>query len=794
MIRNYILIHFRALYKKPLLSLINVIGLAIGISACLLCYLHIEHELSYDQFNTKANRIYRLVTGDMESGEGWVKVSAPIPPKLAADIPEIESFTRLGRVTYNPKITVRYEENVFNEDYFYMADPAILDIFDIPLIIGDKKQVLADPNSVIISETVSERLFGEEDPLGKLIEVGSEHNFQVSGVFSNIPGNSHISFDYLISFENLVKMLPGTSLTSNWGQFNYFAYVLLIDSDVEEVAEDKIATTIVQLDGENQMKLEDINLQPLSDIHFQDNRGNVKQSYDSKYLYIYSAVAIAILVISIINFINLTIAGSTKRIKEVGVRKAVGARRDQLVLQYISESFLVALIALIMAIFLANFILLPTTNQVLQSHIVLDFSSPILITYTLMTLFLISLSSGFYIAVFVTSFKPTQALKGTLKIGSKGSLFKNLLLGTQFLISLVLILSSIFIYQQLNLLKDQDLGINPDQVINIALYNQEAKQKANLLKSEIKRLPWVLNATNTRFIAGQSTWNQTVWWEGQEESENMAVILADQDFLSTLDLELIEGEQQVIESELSEGEMRYILNESAREHIGWQTALGKSFQVFGKKSVAPVAGVVGDYNYRSLHNNIAPVVIAIYGAMAPGQLMVKTSSTDYQSTLKELEGIFTSVVPNTPFEYHFLDDEFQRLYEAENRTGKIIGFLTFIAIILALLGLYGLVSFAVQERTKEMAIRKVLGVTLPNVLQLLTKGYIKLLIIANIIAVPLVWYIIDMWLNNFSYRIDLEALMFIVGSALVWLFVIITVSINVYQVSKIDPVDGLRYE
>lgn len=472
----------------------------------------------------------------------------------------------------------------------------------------------------------------------------------------------------------------------------------------------------------------------------------------------------------------------------------VGARRSQLIIQYISESFLVALLALITGILLVSLIFLPVANQVLQSNIILDFYSPKLFTYILFMLVLISLSSGFYIAVFITSFKPVQALKGTLKIGSKGSVFKNLLLGTQFLISLVLILSSIFIYRQLNLLRSQDLGLNPNQVINIALYNQEAKQNARLLKSEIKRLPWVLNATNTRFIAGKANWHQTTWWEGQEESESMSIILADQDFLSTLGLEILEGDQQVIESEPSEGEVRYILNQSARTHIGWQTAVGKSFQVFGKKSIAPVTGVVEDFNYLSLHHNVEPVVIAVYNEIAPGQLMVKTSNTNYQSALKELESIFTSIVSNTPFEYHFLDDEFQRLYEAENRTGKIIGFLTVIAIILALLGLYGLVSFAVQERTKEMAIRKVLGVSLPNVLQLLTKGYIGLLVIANILAVPMVWFILNNWLNNFSYKINLEASFFVVGSVLVWLFVMITVSINVYQVSKIDPVEGLRYE
>lgn len=351
-----------------------------------------------------------------------------------------------------------------------------------------------------------------------------------------------------------------------------------------------------------------------------------------------------------------------------------------------------------------------------------------------------------------------------------------------------------FIYQQLGYLQVKDLGLNPEQVVNISLYNKAAKENAGLLKRQLERLPWIEASTATRFTAGSANWHQTAWWEGQEEAESMSVILADEGFIKTLNLITIEGDDKLLESIPEEEEVRYILNEAARDHIGWETAVGKSFYIFGEKSMSPIAGVVKNFNYQSLHKEIDPVVIAVYNKIQPGQLMVKVATDDYQTALTEIGEIFTATVPNTPFEYYFLDDQFQELYQAEYRTKQVVGFITVIAMLLALLGLYGLVSFAVQERTKEMAIRKVLGVTLPSVLSLLSSGYLKLLLLANILAIPVVWYTIDNWLNNFSYRIELSLIMFITGSALVWLFVIITVSFNVYQVSKIDPVHGLRYE
>lgn len=796
MLRNYFLIHIRLLLKKPVLAGINLFGLSIGIGICLLSYLHVQSELSFDKYNKNSQRIYRLVNGDVANGDGWVKISAPIPPILADQIPEIELYTRLARVTYNAKITVQHEQDVFNESNFYMADPDYLKIFDLPLIKGQPESALADINSVIISDKISEKIFKDENPLGKTIELGGLHLFQVTGVFEDQSMRSHVSIDYLVSFQNLERLLPGTSLSSNWGQFNYFAYVMLTNENqqIEQVAESKIATTVISLDGDDEMNLGELNLQPLLDIHFTSNRGNAKQAYDPKYLLVYSAVALAILIISIINFINLTVAGSTKRIKEVGVRKVVGARRGQLILQYISESFITTIMALFIALLFTNYLLLPAANNILQSDITLNLFQPGLVIVLIVMTIIISLLAGFYIAFFVTGFQPSKALKGTINVGGRGYLFKNILLGAQFTISLVLILCSAFIYKQLGYLQVKDIGLNPEQVINISLYNKAAKENAGLLKRQFEQLSWVKASTATRFTAGSANWHQTAWWEGQQEDVSMSVILADEHFVKALNLLTVEGDNKFLESRPKEGEVRYILNEAARDYIGWETAVGKSFHIFGEKSISPIAGVVKDFNYQSLHKKIEPVVIAIYNKIQPGQLMVKISTDDYQIALAEMEDIFTSTVPNTPFEYHFLDDQFQELYQAEHRTKQVVGFITLIAMLLALLGLYGLVSYAVQERTKEMAIRKVLGVTLPSVLTLLSAGYFKLLILANLIAIPVVWYTIDGWLTNFSYRINLSPLLFISGSALVWFFVLLTVSINVYQVSKLDPVSGLRYE
>ncbi len=765
--------------------------MSIGIAACLLCNLHINYELSYDQYHSNSDNIYRLVTGDVKGNNGWVRVSSPMPPALQRNVPEIEKYTRLTNITRDPQVTVEHDSKIFSESKFFLADPDILQIFDINLIRGQKSEVLTDLNSVILSSSSAKKYFGNEDPIGKTIKVDSQYDFQVTGVFEDIPFNSHFDFDFLISFQNLERVLSGTSLTGNWGQFNYFAYLQLSKGSDPQVVQSKIQSTDVNLGNNRNFDLGDIGIQPLSEIHFVDNRGNLKQAYNFKYIYIYGAIALAILFISFINFVNLSIAGSTKRIKEVGVRKVVGANRTQLVVQFISESFLIAIFATAVSLVLSMYLFIPAVNDLMNSQISIDFSDPLMLTTIASLLVLIALGSGSYIAFFIISARPISALKGTFKAGSKGKAFKNVLLGIQFCISTVLILSSVFIYKQLTFLGNKDLGMSKDQVVNVALSNKTAQENGKLIASSFKQISGVRNVAATDFIPGAANWNQTVWWEGQEEPISMFLITVDENFIETVDMKLIEGDLESIKA--NQG-TQFILNEAAVKQIGWQNALGKSFSAYGQSNAVPVAGVVKDYNFRSLHYGIDPCVLVVEPERNHNQLAVKLDGRNVRQLLSELETAYLEVLPEMQFEYTFMDEGFTKLYEAETRTSKIVGALTFVAILLAVLGLYALLTFAVQERTRELAIRKVLGVQIRQVLVLLSNSYVKLMIIANLIAIPITWYMLDGWLSNFSYRISLSFLTFGISITTTFLLIYLVAGLKTLQSNKINTTDALRNE
>ncbi|MCE7995004.1 MAG: FtsX-like permease family protein [Roseivirga sp.] len=791
MFKNYFLTSLRTLLKNKFYFFLNVLGLSIGIAACLLCYLHISYELSYDQYNTNADNTYRLITGDLKSGNGWVRVSAPMPPALKRNIPEIERFARFTNITRDPQVTVEYNRTIFSESKFFLTDPDFLEIYDVPLLRGQKSQVLADQNSVILSASAVKKYFGDEDPIGKTVRVDDQFNFQVSGVFEDIPFNAHFDFDFLISFENLERVLPGTSLTGNWGQFNYFAYLQLAAGSDLAVVQTKIQSTEINLGDNRNFDLSRIGIQPLSEIHFIDNRGNLKQAYNFKYIYIYGAIAVAILFISFINFVNLSIAGSTKRIKEVGVRKVVGAGRGQLILQFIAEAFLIAFFAVVVSLILSNYLLIPAVNELMNSRIVMDFSDPLMLAVLAAMLLLISLSSGSYIAYFIISSKPISALKGTHTAGGKGTIFKNILLGLQFCISTVLILSSLFIYQQLQFLGDKDLGMSKDQIVNVALSNNTAQESGEVLASRFGQISGVRDVAGSNFIPGGANWNQTVWWEGQEEPISMFLIGVDENFVKTVDMELLEGDMNQI---ISGQGTQYILNEAAVKRIGWESALGKPFSAQGQRNAKPVAGVVKDYNFRSLHHGIDPCVMVISSSRTHSQLAVKVDGQDVRQVLTQLEAAYNEVLPEMQFEYSFMDEGFAVLYEAETRTSKIVGALTGVAIVLAVLGLYALLTFAVQERTRELAIRKVLGIKLQQTLFLLSGNYVKLLIIANVVAIPVTWYMLDGWLNNFNYRVSLGAVTFIATIGLTFLLIYLIAGLKTMQSNRINPTQALRHE
>ncbi len=792
MIKNTFLTSFRALWNSKSTFFLNILGLSIGVCACVLAYLHVDYELSYDTHYSKKSQLHRVVTGNLDAGEGWVKVAAPIPPKLKKDIPEILEFARLTEYSYNKKVAVNYEDLVYNERRVYLADPSIFEMLDIAFIQGGVS-VKVPKQSIYISEPAAKKLFKEEDPIGKVLTVNGDRDYAIKGVFKSMPDNSHLEMDYIVPFENLEEVLPYTSLTSNWGQFNYFAYVLLDESANTSDVVSKIKSTVVEFGDDREMRFEDLTLQAMQDIHFQASGGNVKASYDTRYLFIYGSIALAIFIISVINFLNLSIASSTRRIKEVGIRKVMGASRVQIVNQFVVEGFILSTLSIIIGLLLSESAL-PFINNLVGSKSTLDLLDPMLLSMLIGLILFISMISGFYITFFVISFHPITALKGVIKIGSKRNGFKNGLLIAQFVMSSVLILSSVLIYKQLNYLQTTELGLEEEQVLTIELFDENSRAKMNALAGELEKVPGVVSTGTSRFTPGSPNWSNTISWPGQKEDVNWHVNEVGPGFLETFGITLIAGDLKAINSYVETSPYVYLVNEAAVEAAQWEEPVGQPIAATGSNSSAPIRGVVNNYHYQSLHNEIEPMVLRVLDDARHNMLSLKLSSNDYTRLLDNIREVHANVLGNIPFEYAFADDQFEELYKVEEQTTKLVGLLTGIAIVLSILGMYALLSFAVKERTKEIAIRKVLGIKLLGTLFLLSGKYFKLLVVSNVIGLALTWYLIDKWLENFSYHISLSVFSMILISLSTFLIVILVVCSKTWQTERINPTEALRNE
>lgn len=792
MVKNYLKIAFRNLLKDKFYSLINILGLAIGIASCLLCYLHIRYELSYDTFHSKAERIYRVTTGDLNDPDSYAGMAAPMAPYLKGSFAEVVDYVRVARSTYDPKMVVKNEDNSFYESNFFLVDPSFFTIFDYPLVKGEKAEVLPDRNAVVISESAAKKYFGSSDPINKVIVFDDKYELRVTGVMKDFPPNSHLNFNFVAQFENIEKFFGEGSLDS-WGQFNYFNYILLDEQANYKEVQKKAQDLNIQVNENSSFTTEFLNFQPLKDIHFQYNRGNQFQTYDKNYIYIFTVVAIAVLLIAVINFINLTIARSTNRIKEVGLRKTLGANRIQLVFQFIAESLLTTLFALAIGIILLE-LFKGELNNVMNNNVMIDYENLQFLMVLLSIAIIIGLLAGSYISFYVTAFVPAKVLKGDLKRESSNMGFRKLLLLFQLIISLILISGSLVIFNQLQFIKNKNLGLNDDLVINLPIYSNEVRDKINVLKTELNKSSLIVNSAASAFVPGQVNWHQSIWWEGKEEDlddDAMFVLAIDKDFISTTQMNLIEGDIERIEN-LNDEEFTYILNEAALEMIGWETTVGKKISTSGPGMIRTVGGVVEDFNFKSLHHSVDPIVMTVGDRFDINQLSVRVKPDKLGESIEHMEDTFLKLFPGVPFEYSFMDESFGELYKSEKRAGKVISFFTGLSIIIALLGLYGLASFHMKERTKEIAIRKVLGISQKELVFLLTRNYMGLLLISVIISIPIAWLLMSSWLRNFTFHIELNISFFILAALALATVVVFTVSSKALVVGTMNPVNSLR--
>ena len=786
MFKNYLKISIRNLEKHRGYSLVNIIGLAVGMAACLILFLWVQNELSYDSYHQKAGRIYRVFQQNELEGQvdRFAGSPAPLGPALVNEFPEVEKAVRFGM----NRFLISYENKRFYEEVFF-ADPEVFDVFTFPLIKGDPKAVLKEPHSIIISEEIKEKYFGREDPIGKIINLDEFGDFRITGVFKNIPPNSHFRFDFLGSFYDYAR-----GHFDQWGISNYWTYVLTSKNFNQDKFNEKLPEFVEKYRGKevrDKYKLT-YPLQPLTGIHLHsDLRGEIEPNSDIETLYVFSAVAFFILLIACLNYINLSTARYAGRAREVGLRKVIGATRSQLINQFLGESLLFSFIAVLLAVALAE-LFLPLFNSLSGKRLAIDYLDNFILLPGLIIIVLFAgLASGSLPAFYISALQPVRALKGMLKASSRVSWLRRTLVLSQFAISIIFIFCTITISNQLSYMRNKKLGFDKEHVVNIPIYDKDALQRYETIKNEFLRNPRILGISASAFSPGKIPWYQDYWYEGLSENSHPMVrwVSVDHDFLPTFGIELVSG-RNFSRNFPNDVESAYILNESAVKEIGWESPLGKQFKI-GEKGT--VVGVVKDFHFKSLHQQIEPLALFICPEYFE-YFSVRISPEGISQALDFLKDRWQELVPNQLFQFSFLDEDFDSLYRAEMRLEKIFGIVASLAIFIACLGLFGLAAFTAEQRTKEIGVRKVLGASTTGIIFLLSREFTRWVLVANVIAWPLAYFAMSRWLQNFAYRTSIGPWIFLLAAGMALLVALLTVSYQAVKAALANPVESLRYE
>jgi len=809
MFKNYFKIAFRNLSRNRAFSFINIFGLAVGLATCLLILLYIFDESRYDQHHKDVDRLYRIasVTG---KGETWAAESAPMAWALKNDLPEVEQVTRLMTFPDIERMLLKYkhhsESKQFYETNGYYVDSTFFQLFTYDFIYGNAATALDEPNSVVISEQLAGKFFGRENPVNKAIQIVTpfgEFNYTVKGVFDDTKKKSHIPAHYFLSMRNK-DMWNWVQRQTSWVNNNvFFTYVKLKEGVNAAAFDQKLKPFFERHAGEGMKAAgfsKSLFIQPVKDIYLRSSVGKeIAPNGNITYLYILGSIAALILLIACINFMNLSTARSQKRAREVGVRKVIGAEKSSLILQFLGESFLMCLMALGIALFLA-WMLLPLFNELTQKDMH-PLDEPALVWWIIGLTLFTGLLAGLYPAFYLSAFKPAAVLKGKIANSFSATAIRKGLVVFQFTVSICLVSGAIVIWQQLDLLKNQDLGFNKDRQIILPLeqgyLNSESKYTA--LKNELLKNPGVKAVTSGSTYPGVPNISDMLFYaEGKPVSEVVDVSLSavENDYIENIGLTLLSGRAFSKDSRADSAGI--ILNETAVKELGYtvENAVGRKIQYnFGGHSTMQIVGVVKDFNFESLHNAIKPFgfTSGLFGNKY-GYLIAGLSTNDYSGLIKGIEKTWTKLNPETPFVYSFPDQNFQRQYEREQRTSRIVVYFTVIAILIACLGLFGLAAFSAEQRTKEIGIRKVLGATVTNIAALLSRDFIQLVIIAIVIASPLAWYGMNKWLQNFAYRIAISWWMFAAAGLLAVAIALLTVSFQAIKAAVANPVKNLRTE
>jgi len=810
MFRNHFKTAWRNLMKYKFISFINLFGLTIGLTCCLLILTYILNELSYDKYNKNADNIYRVTrTFYNGNGEATLKLSTVSPPfgyYFPTDFPEIQKMTRL--LNYGT-VPLRYKDKLINEQNVYFADENLFDVFTVDVVKGNPKTVLNDPFSVMLSEETAKKYFGNEDPVNKVIRANNQFDIKVSGVFRAFPSNAHMHPNMLVSFNTLrdSAVYGEEGLRTNWGNNSFFTYLLLPPHyNIESMKAKFPAFLDKHMEGQygpnKPSKFTTLDLQKLTDIHLYSHTDyEAEPNGDIKRVYVFSAIALFVLLIACINYMNLSTARSALRAREIGIRKVVGARRKGLVFQFLSESILLTWAAIIIA-FVLLYLTLPWLNKVSGQQL----SVSILLKWQVLvplfaSPFVVGFISGIYPALFMSSLQPVQTLKGLFKVGGTNISFRKVLVVAQFAISIILIITTVIVFQQLHYMQNASLGYDKEHIVTMP-YNPQLNEQYESFRNTLLQNPVVKDVgRSSRIPTGRLLDGMGAQAPGSDSmvpvKADIRFVATDYDFIPTYGISMAAGRN--FSRTYGTDTAGFVLNEAAAKAVGWklpQEAVGKDFVYGGNKG--RIIGVMKDFHFESLHQTIAPIIF-IMPAPAPNQsfynaISIKISGQNIPSALATIKQTWQRYLPELPYQYTFLDENFATLYESEQRQETIFTTFACIAIFIACLGLFGLSAFAISQRVKEIGVRKVLGANTTTIVTLLSKEFLKLVVIAAIIAFPVAWFAMHNWLQDFAYRIHIQWWVFVIAGIAALFIALATVSFQAIKAALANPVKSLRTE
>ena len=802
MFQNYLKTTLRNLWKHKSFTLINVFGLAAGLTACMLIVLYIQHELSFDQFHQKKQQIVRTIMHYSIEGTAnkTVMTGTKVGPALKRDFAEIDQFVRVADPAFSQqKVVIKKGEQQFNESRFLWADSTFFDVFSFSLLKGDAATALNGTNKVVVTEAMARKYFGNENPIGQILRLEDRVDYTVTGVAADAPSNSQLQFDFIASFMSL-----SAAKTETWWNANYVTYFLLKPATSAAQLQAKLPAYMRKQSAETEMTGKNFltyQFESLTDVHLRSEaEGGIIASGDIRYIYIFSVIALLILIIATTNYMNLTTARATERAKEVGVRKVMGAVRGQLFWQFLGESMVVTLVALLLSIVL-TVLLLPVFNTLSERELTLQILlQPAGIGALVGAWLVVSCIAGSYPSVALSYFQPIKVLKGAFKNTASGLALRKSLIVLQFMISVFLVIGTLVVKNQLHFIQNTKLGYDKQHVIALTT-DERINKNLPALKNELRQNP------NVKSISlAYETPTFIKWGDGLETvgtatpvQKMITAFPCDEDMAETLNLELVAGNDLSSEDmerlkgqDESQADYRFLLNETMIKQLGWKPAeaIGKKVRVGGR--TGEVKGIVRDFHFASMKQPIGPLVI--FPVTWGNVLLVKLTGNNLPQTLTFLENKWKTFAPHRPFTYTFLNDEYNQMYANENRINQVFTYFSALAVLLACLGLLGLSAYVTAQRTKEIGIRKVLGASTASITTLLSADFLKLVLVAIVIASPLAWYAMTYWLNDFAYRIEIEWWVFVVAGLTAIGIALVTVSTQSIKAALMNPVKSLKSE